>query len=222
MLDVKQRLERPRGTATAGEICRSGAYYAATASWYLAGGKKIAMNEHFPIMLEKWAEAPACLCLLLLLLLRASEYRCFVSLTAGRKAVFWPRASEMMVLEPPLHRLIRLLAHFGFIFQRVHQGEGQEGKFSFLVQAEKPASSHPGTFYREAGPPGQQGVLWRSRTPESRRHVSVYSLAAHFVLTFLLLAVSPSFHPLHLVIPAPRFQSALPLILFQTEPARLR
>lgn len=219
MLDVKQRLERPRGAATAGERCRSGAYYAATASRYLAGGKKITMNEHFPIMLEKWAEAPACLCLLL----RASEYRCSVSLTAGRKAVFWLRASEMMVLEPPLHRLVLLLSLFWLHFPKSpSRGKVRKGNFHFWFRPEKPASSHPGTFYREAGPPGQQGALWRSRTPESRRHVSIYSLAAHFVLTFLLLAVSLSFHPLHLVIPAPPFQSPLPLIFFQTEPARLR
>lgn len=43
------------------------------------------MNVHFPIMLEKWAGVLACLCLLP----HMSEYRCFVSLTADIKAVFW-------------------------------------------------------------------------------------------------------------------------------------
>lgn len=130
MLDVKQRLERPRGIATAGERCRSGAYYAATASRYLAGGKKITMNEHFPIMLEKWAEAPARLCLLLLL--RASEYRCFVSLTAGREAVFWLRASEMMgfgAATPPSHSSpLPILASFS---KESIRGKVRKGNFHF-------------------------------------------------------------------------------------------
>lgn len=172
------------------------------------------MNEHFPIMLEKWAEAPACLCLLLL---RASEYRCLVSVTAGRKAVFWLRASEMMVLEPPLHRLVLLLPLFWLHFPKSPSG-GRSGREIFIFGSGRETGVLASrNVLQRGGPPGQQGVLWRSRTTESRRHVSVYSLAAHFVLTFLLLAVSPSFHPLHLVIPAPRFQSALPLILFQTE-----
>lgn len=43
------------------------------------------MNVLFSIMLEKWADVLACLCLPL----RASEYRCFVSLTADIQAVCW-------------------------------------------------------------------------------------------------------------------------------------
>lgn len=39
MLDVKQCFKSPRGTATAGEIYRSGPYYAALASQYLGGEK---------------------------------------------------------------------------------------------------------------------------------------------------------------------------------------
>lgn len=85
MLDVKQRFKSPRGTATAGEICRSGAYYAATASRNLAGKKT--MNVHFSIMLQKWADVLASLCLLL----RGPEYRCFVVRTADIKARFWQR-----------------------------------------------------------------------------------------------------------------------------------
>lgn len=61
----------------------------------------------------------------------------------------------------------------------------------------------------------QQGALLRSRSPDSRRHLPIHTLAAHFVLTFLLLAVSPCFHPLHLVIPATPIQSGLLLILFR-------
>lgn len=48
-------------------------------------GRDKTMNVHFSIMLEKWADVLAGLCLLL----RAAEYRCFVSLTANIKAVFW-------------------------------------------------------------------------------------------------------------------------------------
>lgn len=36
----------------------------------------------------------------------------------------------------------------------------------------------------------------RNISHASQRHLSVHMLAAHFVLTFLLLAVSPNFHPL--------------------------
>ncbi|TWW64690.1 hypothetical protein D4764_22G0003370 [Takifugu flavidus] len=68
---------------------------------------------------------------------------------------------------------------------------------------------YSGTCDKNQCPPRQQGVLTKSRSPDSRRHLSVHTLAAHFVLTFLLLAVSPCFHPLHLVIPATPIQPGL-------------
>lgn len=84
MLDVKQWFKSPRGTATAGEICRSGSYYAAPASQYLGGGKKNNECAFFHNVGEM-----GCCCLFMPNRAFQSECICFVLLTADIKAVFW-------------------------------------------------------------------------------------------------------------------------------------
>lgn len=84
MLDVKQWFKSPRGTATAGEICRSGSYYAAPASQYLGGEKN---NEC--AFFHNVGEMGCCSSMFMSALAYQSECICFVLLTADIKAVFW-------------------------------------------------------------------------------------------------------------------------------------